>query len=105
MPKRAPNEDKPATAISFSKETLDLLRDIAKSEERSLAAQVRVAVESWLRSSEGVAAARKSKQKALDLGDLSGLSQAPPSHEDKDRVFSELRELLAKYSEKKDPQT
>jgi len=55
-----PNEDLPSTAISFKRETLDLLKKIAAREDRSLAAQVRTICEDWLQSPEGVAAIRKS---------------------------------------------
>ena len=46
-----PNEDMPATAISFKKETLDLLKKIAAREGRSLASQVRTICEEWLQLS------------------------------------------------------
>lgn len=97
--KREPNPDRPATAISFDKETLDAIKEIAKSEERSLAAQVRIVVEAWLQSPEGIAALRKSKKKPLDLTtlDLQPRQDLPPSNEGRERVLSELRDLLAQY--------
>ena len=76
--KRVPNEDMPATAISFKKETLDLLRRIANREGRSLASQVRTICEDWLQSPEGIAAIQKS-EKSFDLRDLVRLAKDAPS--------------------------
>jgi hypothetical protein len=47
------NPDMPATAISFDKDVLELLKKIAANEDRSLASLVRRVVNSWLESSEG----------------------------------------------------
>ncbi len=47
------NPDMPATAISFEKDVLELLRKIAANEDRSLASLVRRVVDTWLKSSEG----------------------------------------------------
>jgi len=92
----------PATAISFKKDTLDLLRQIADREQRSLAAQVRVAVESWLQSPEGLAAVRKSGEPPrLGADALRTAQSAPPvGDEDKERMFAELQELMRKLLEK-----
>ena len=105
MVKRAANEDMPATAISFKKETLELIREIAESEGRSLASQVRIMCEDWLRSPTGAVALKKAKTPKPDLNalDAGRLAQdAPPKTiEDQERVLTELRELLAQFPDLK----
>ena len=105
MVKRVPNEDMPATAISFKKETLELIRDIAESEGRSLASQVRIIAEDWLRSPTGVVALKKAKAPKPDLSaiNLGRLQKSAPQKtiEDQERVLTELRELLAQFPDLK----
>ena len=60
-------DNRTATAISFPGETLKLLKRIADSEERSLAALIRIIVEGWLRTPDGSAAIRKSTKEKFDI--------------------------------------
>ena len=58
------NLDMPATAISFDKHVLELLKKIAANEDRSLASLVRRAVNTWLESSEGKSLAERAARNA-----------------------------------------
>lgn len=68
------NPEMPATAISFDKEMLKLLKRVADADDRSLASLVRLAVDSWLKSPEGLKMTRKAKrpetaEKRVSMGD------------------------------------
>lgn len=106
MVKRVPNEDMPATAISFKKETLELIREIAENEGRSLASQVRIICEDWLRSPAGIVAIKKAKTPKPDLSalDIGRLAQSAPAKttEEQERVLAELHDFLARYLPSKD---
>jgi hypothetical protein len=94
-------KDKEASAISFNKETLDALRRIAEREGRSLASLVRFICEEWLRSPQGIAAIKRSQEPKepprLGPHALNTAKNEPPTtDEEKERLFSELQEIMAR---------
>jgi hypothetical protein len=76
------NPDLPATAISFDKDTLDLLKAIAAADDRSLASLVRLAVSDWLQSPKGREMAQTAK--------------APKAENEQSVVVAELAEKISK---------